>query len=61
MTCLEHYFENLLFHNKDVDGDWNKNALSKEQQEAVKVCYDYILYTLFNGNKEALQKWVREI
>lgn len=31
MTCLEHYFENLLFHDKDVNGDLNKNALKRKQ------------------------------
>ena len=61
MTCLEHYFENLLFHGRDISGDINKNSLSEKEQNTVKVCYDYILYTLFNGDKEALQKWVREI
>lgn len=60
MTCLEHYFENLLFLGTDVLDDVNKNRLSKEEQEAVEVCYDYILYTFFYGDKEALQKWVRK-
>lgn len=59
MSNLEHYFENLLFYGEDVFNGANKNALSPEQQEAVEICYDYVLYSLFNGDKEALQKWIR--
>lgn len=61
MTNLEHYFENLLFYDTDVGNDMNKNSLSKEEQEAVKTCYFYILYTLFDGDKEKLQKWIKEV
>lgn len=57
MSNLEHYFENLLFHGKDVDGDWNKNALSQMQQEAVEECADYVIYSLFCGREDFL-KWV---
>ena len=59
MTCTEHYFENLLFYGEDVKGDWNKNALSEDAQEAVEECADYVLYTLFNGRDEFL-KFVEE-
>lgn len=35
MTCLEHYFENLLFYGCDIKGELNKKALSKIEQEKV--------------------------
>ena len=57
MTCLEHYFENLLIHGKDVNGDLNKKMLTKEQQEAVEICAQYVKYTYCptcnKNNKEA--------
>ena len=52
MSNLEHYFENLLFHGEDVKGDWNKNSLTKEEQNAVEECANYVLYTLFCGRDE---------
>ena len=55
MTALEHYFENLLFHGRDKNGDPNKNSLSPEQQEAVEMCANYILTTIFYGRDEFLQ------
>lgn len=60
MTNLEHYFENLLFLGRDVCNDVNKKSLSEKEQNAVEVCYSYILYNIFNGDKEALQKWLKE-
>ena len=57
MSNLEHYFENLLFDGKDVDGDWNKNALCKVEQNAVEECADYVIYSLF-CNREDFLKWV---
>ena len=59
MNNLEHYFENLLFYGKDTSNNINKNALSKEEQSAVEECYSYILHTVFESDKEALQKWIR--
>ena len=59
MSNLEHYFENLLYSGKDVSGDLNKNSLTKEEQIAVGICADYVLYTLFHGRdelKEFLEK-----
>ena len=59
MSNLEHYFENLLFLGKDVNGEWNKNSLTKEEQNAVEICANYVLYTLFCGRdklKEFLEK-----
>lgn len=45
MSNIEHYFENLLFHGHDIKGESNKKALSKEVQEAVEECAQYILYS----------------
>ena len=55
MSNTEHYFENLLFYGEDVKGDWNKNALSEDAQEAVEECADYVLYTLFLNRDEFLK------
>ena len=52
MSTLEHYFESLLFLGRDVNGDWNKNSLTKEEQNAVEVCANYVLFTLFCGRDE---------
>lgn len=54
MTCEEHYFENLLYYGKDVKGECNKNAISKEKQEAIEICANYVIYTLFEGRKDFL-------
>ncbi len=42
MSPIEHYFENLLTMGSDIKGEPNKNALSKEVQEAVEICAYYI-------------------
>lgn len=52
MTCLEHYFENLLFSGADCSGDYNKNALTKAERNAVEICSYYVIYSLFNGRDE---------
>ena len=52
MSNLEHYFENLLFEGKDCRGDVNKNTLTKEEQEAVEICAQYVIYTLFCGQDD---------
>lgn len=44
MSPAEHYFENLLMYGRDINGDPNKNALSKEVQETIEMCANYILY-----------------
>ena len=59
MSNLEHYFENLLFHGKDCTGEPNKNDLSKEQQEAVEACANYILFSIFYGREDFI-KYVKE-
>ena len=59
MSNLEHYFENMLFYGKDVNDDANKNTLSPEQQDAVRICADYVLYSLFPG-RDAFLKFVEE-
>ena len=37
---------------KDVNGDWNKNSLTEEEQNAVEECAQYVLYSLFCGRDE---------
>ena len=59
MSNLEHYFENLLFEGRDVKGDCNKSNLSKDQQDAVEECADYVIYTLF-GNRENFLAFAKE-
>lgn len=59
MTTLEHYFENLLFNGEDIKGEPNKNTLTKEQQDAVWTCYQYVVYTLF-GSHERLDAFMRK-
>lgn len=49
MSNIEHYFENILFYGEDITGNPNKNALTKEEQNAVEECASYVLYTLFCG------------
>ena len=57
MSNLEHYFENLLFEGKDCRGDVNKNTLTKEEQEAVEICAQYVIYTLF-ANREGFKEFI---
>lgn len=52
MSNLEHYFENLLFDGKDCRGDVNKNELTKEEQEAVEICAQYVIWSIFDGRDE---------
>ena len=47
MSPIEHYFENLLTMDSDIKGEPNKNALSKEVQEAIEICADYIKHNQF--------------
>ena len=47
MSNIEHYFENMLFYGEDITGNPNKNALTKEEQNAVEECASYVLYSLF--------------
>lgn len=51
MSPVEHYFENLLTMGSDIKGEPNKNALSKEVQEAVEECASYIKFGVsLSGN-----------
>lgn len=52
MSPIEHYFENLLTIGSDIKGEPNKNALSKEVQEAVEICASYVTYHHINALKE---------
>jgi hypothetical protein len=58
MSNIEHYFENLLFNGRDCMGEPNKRTLTEEEQRAVEVCADYIIYTTF-GNRDEFLKYVR--
>ena len=61
MSCAEHYFENLLFNGKDIKGEPNKNAISEQEQKTIKMCADYVIYTLFfnrdNFNEFIKSRW----
>lgn len=50
MSPIEHYFENLLTMDSDIKGEPNKNALSREVQEAVEICADYIKHNQLYRN-----------
>lgn len=52
MSNLEHYFENLLYLGRDIGDGINKNELSKEQQEAVEECVNYVLCNIFAGRDD---------
>ena len=60
MSNLEHYFENLLFHGKDVNGDFNKNTLSEEEIKAVETCAQYVIYSIFYSRDKFLDYVNRE-
>ena len=58
MTCLEHYFENLLLHGKDVANNVNKNALTEGERKAVEACAQYVVYVLFVDRKN-FERWLK--
>ena len=59
MSNLEHYFENLLYYGKDVYNGLNKQSLTPDEQNAVEVCAQYVIYTLFD-NRQAFEKFLDE-
>lgn len=59
MSNLEHYFENLLYYGEDVYGGINKQSLTPDVQDAVEVCAQYVIYSLF-GNRKAFEKFINE-
>lgn len=59
MSNLEHYFENLLYHGEDVYGGINKQSLTSDVQDAVEVCAQYVIYSLF-GNRKAFEKFIKD-
>lgn len=59
MSNLEHYFENLLYYGKDIYNGLNKQSLTPDEQNAVEVCAQYVIYTLFD-NREAFEKFIDE-
>ncbi len=58
MSNLEHYFENLLFDGHDCKDEPNRRALTNEEQRAVEVCADYVIYTIFKDRDEFLSFWI---
>ena len=42
-----------------IKGDYNKNSLTKEQQNAVETCARYVIYTLFE-TMERFENWCKE-
>ena len=62
MIPIEHYFENLLDMGSDIKGEPNKNALSKEVQEAVEICADYIKYNhLLDDTEDNMADMIEDI
>lgn len=55
MSNLEHYFENLLFCGQDAKNNCNKNSLTRAEQEAVEICAQYVIYSVFNNREEFLE------
>ena len=55
MTYSEHYFENLLYHGRDVWDNANRDELTKETREAIELCADYVINTLFNGRDDFIE------
>ena len=58
MSNLEHYFENLLFDGYDCKDEPNKRALTEEEQRAVEICADYIIYNIFADRDEFVSWWM---
>lgn len=62
MSPIEHYFENLLTMGSDIKGEPNKNVLSREVQEAVEICADYVKYDLLlNDTKTNIIDMLEEL
>lgn len=59
MSNLEHYFENLLYYGEDVYNGLNKQSLTPDEQNAVEVCAQYVIYTLFD-NRKAFEHFIKE-
>lgn len=59
MSCAEHYFENLLFYDKDCRDEPNKKNISEIEQKTIEMCYQYVLYSLFYG-REDFNKFLKE-
>lgn len=57
MSNAEHYFENLIYHDKDVLGEPNKKGLSQEVIDAIEICYYYVVYNMF-GSREYLDEYL---
>lgn len=55
MSNLEHYFENLLFKGYDTKDNCNKNSLTHAQQEAVEICAQYVIYSIFYNRENFIE------
>lgn len=55
MSNLEHYFENLLFEGHDTKDNCNKNSLTRAQQEAVEICAQYVIYSIFDNREKFVE------
>ena len=55
MTNEEHYFENLLFHGKDVLGEYNKRELSEDVRIAIEICANYVIYSVFSNRDDFIK------
>lgn len=52
MLIQEHYFENLLFHGED---SINKEQLTEKEIEAIELCAQYVLCTIFYNRENFLE------
>ena len=59
MSNIEHYFENLLYHGKDIKGEPNKEYCSKDQLATAEMCANYVIYNIF-GNREKFIEFMGE-
>ena len=59
MSNEEHYFENLIHHGSDeVAGNCNRDNIKPEVREAIKTCYYYVVFNIFNS-RENLDKFLK--
>ena len=55
MSNLEHYFENLLHDGHDTKDNCNKNSLTPDQQKAVEICAQYVIYSIFYNRENFIE------
>ena len=59
MSLVEHYFENLIFFDKDSPGEPNKEGLSQEVIDAIETCYFYVCNRVFI-NRDDIDNYMKE-